>query len=300
MSRFVLKNTTDGTCHLYFDNPSIEGFLKVSQATNAKFLRENNENYVVMSNAGETTKILFGIIDDRVFQVTLPEHSKFFFVDNQCIYERYGVWYSMVHEQDSFEEKKLGIAHEEFLSCPQNIQYRKLRWVYFLKEDQNLVNICHFIDGKIVNLGSYVSVKTDGNAKILALHSDGHYDVFTPNSTEPYLGDPNEVFEAIKGVFIWCSEQKKWRFEENCRLYADNALFRIVPYEDGDMLKLYRITENSTELFKASVNYQFRNNPCSLCIDDTIYMHDVDKCLLDFDNPQLTFRRKLKNFFCKK
>ena len=299
MSKFILKITNDGICHLYFDDPSKEGFLKVGQANQAKFVRDSNPLYVVLSNDNEATKTLFGIIDNKVFQVTMPKNSKISFIDWTCVYERNKLTYTMVLKQGVFEETLLGKRMWNTLSFPSNMEYGKLEWTYFVKEVGNEVELSHFLGGKIVKLGKYASVKSNSNAKIFGVYADGLIDVFNPNSTEPEKGKPFVSYCDGKGIFVPYDNTTKWVFYPGYCLLGKNAAYELKKVSNARVISLYRITGNKLDLIKVSQNFQFKSTPYCLLIDDMYYKINLNDNLVDLDNPVPTFKKKITDFFKK-
>lgn len=299
MSKFVLKSTNDGISHLYFDDPSQEGFLKVGQANQAKFVRECSPQHVVLSNDNETTKTLFVVIDDKFFQATMPKNSKIVFVDYVCIYERNEQFYTTVLKQGVFEEVLLGKKHFQSLSFPSNLEYGRLDWIYFVKEVGNEVELSHFVDGKLIKLGRYASIKTNNNDKVFGICADGLIEVFNPKSTKPEKGEPFESYCDGKGMFVPSTLSDKWIFLSDYRLLGKNAAYKLEKVSGAKVISLYRITGHKLDLIKVSQNFQFKSNPYRLLIDDLYYKIDLNDNLVDLDNPVPTFKKKITDYFKK-
>ena len=305
MKTFLLKRTVDGTCHLYLDDPNLEGFLKVTQAQEIEILRKEieffkNFKYAVAYDEDAYHKTLFGIMDNEVFKVELPKASEIKFIDDICIFERSGQWSTMVYKHGFWHEQLLGDKHSAFLSCPENIKYKQLYWIYFTKTVDCGYELTHFIDRKPIIFGPYAEIHHNGNAKIVALHKDGYYDVFNPNSLEPLKGETNDAFEALKGVFVWNDARKKWSFHEDCRLFGKNAVFQALGDNYGEKIKLFRIDDGEIKLVDTGRWHWGQGKNFGLCIEGVYYLHDPHTGLVDLDNPKLTLKKRIKDFFKKK
>jgi hypothetical protein len=90
MSKFVLKSTTDGQKHLYFDDPDKDGFVKLASKDNAQLFKFGT--CALLYNNKEFTKQLFGIINNKVFHVEIPFSSTVEFHNSTYIFEKNGEW----------------------------------------------------------------------------------------------------------------------------------------------------------------------------------------------------------------
>lgn len=301
MSSFILKRTTDGMYHLYFDTPSKEGFTKVAKAQKANFIKERNHKYVVLYDINATTKTLYGAKDDEFFQTTLAIDAKVQIIDYDiCIFERNSLWYTKLFNQNVWEETLLGKMNKVFLSCPLNIQYKTIDWMYFLKEGKDGIEVLHFVKEKLITFGKYITVKTNNNEKVFGLHETGLIDVITPNATSPLKGSPNTPFEDVfdvKGVYMPYLNEDKWRFHPNYQLLGKNAAYKITTINDEKIIELNRIICGEFKLFKVSSNFYFDAEPFCLVIDEMIYSYDTSAQLLNFDTPLPTLKKRIKNFF---
>ena len=308
MSSFTLRQTNDKMYHLYFDSPSLADYQKVGQAQKAKFVSENNANFAILSYEKQSTQTLYGILNDKIFQVKLPKRSKVLIIDDICFYVRHGVWYTMGMKQDNFEEIALGIPRKMYFDGCQAYQYQMqhLWWMYFLNEyRENSYELSHFINGKHIKLGRYKSVSNCSNY-VVGLTDDGQIDVFTPNSTAPLKPEANISFEGfvgpkeIKGIVLPDVENGKWVFYPGYRFIGENIAFKIKEDIEGNPLELYRINGCKLELIKSTTNYHFEGKmycPTYLIMDDMIYHYDNINHQLDLDNPKPTFKKRIKNFF---
>ena len=134
MSKFVLKKTNDGYVHLYLDDPSTEGFLKITKAKKAQLARKHDNNHIVIFDETSDTKTLFGIIEDETYQITLKKDAEISFIDNVCTFKLDNLWYTMMFCDGKFKEYLLGEKFSIFLPTPQSIQYRTIYWTYFLRK----------------------------------------------------------------------------------------------------------------------------------------------------------------------
>ncbi|MBQ8750692.1 MAG: hypothetical protein IJZ30_03550 [Alphaproteobacteria bacterium] len=300
MSSFILKRTNDGYFHLYLDEPSNEGFLKVAKAKKAKLVRERNYSHVIIFDENSYTKTLFGIIDDKVYQVKLPNDAEFSFIDNVCTFKKDNLWYTMKFCNGKFEEYLLGEKFDTFLPTPQNIKYRTIRWIFFLRKKETHTELCHFVNGTLIELGSYSNI-THNNREILYCTNDNHlYNIFNPNSTSPQkgtLGVAIEEHSSLDGIYLPTKALDKWTFYPKYRLLGKNCAYLIETYGNQKVIKLFSINGEKLELFKTSRDFEFDAEPFSLRIDEMKYFFDAKTRMMDLKNPKPTFKRKLKNFF---
>ena len=169
MSKLLLKQTTDGIYHLYFDNPDIDGFVKIGQAQDANFY-DMHHTHAVLSDKCSNFKTLFGIIHNEVFEVRLPKEAKIEFWNNVCIFERNDQWCTMVFDRGLWTEHILGQMHEILLSLPEQIKYKQSGyWKYFLKYSNNGFQLSHLVEKKLIVLGTYSEVKETDEAKIIGI-----------------------------------------------------------------------------------------------------------------------------------
>ena len=309
MSKLILKSTADGACHLYFDNPNVEGFQKLGQGEH--FKEHRKEQFISLFN--DDARTLYGIMHDEVFQVRLPFDAKVEFVDNVCIFEkeikwqfidentrhRKQLWSTIKFDRGAWDVLLLGEKSEKFLSGPDSIQYGKIIWTYFRKKVDGYIELSHFIDGQLVTLGRYSKVwDTRSSRKIIAVRPDGNYDIFEPNSTAPLKGRKGEAFESQEDVFMWSENEQKWIFFENSYLGARNALIKKPNGPCDAYMELYRIEDETLSLVaKGTGRWRAKHNKSELCINEIIYTRDYDTKLVDFDNPRPTLKKLIKDFF---
>lgn len=295
MSKFIYKQTNDGIYHVYLDDPSKEGFTKVAQARNFNFVSKSTYEYVFFFNDDGLTKTLLGIIENKVFQVTIPKNSKVLIVKNICIYEKDNIWYTMLLKQNIFEELLLGEKYEVFLSCPANIKYGTLYCYFFTKKAGQYLEIHSIVRGKVVKLGNkYVSMEYNKNGEMFAMLRNGFYDMFIPTSVKPKQGSINEIVETLDRVFIWNNNQNKWGAYEGY-VFCKNALYKIQTSEGKDKILLYELKDGILNLVKES--YEFILSPFKIIIDNQIYSQDFESDLIDFDNPKPTLKKRVLDFF---
>ncbi len=298
MSKFIYKQTNDGIYHIYLDDPSKEGFTKVAQAKKISIIKENNHKYMLLFNDESFEKKLLGIIENKIFQVTIPKDAKVTIFDNICMYEKNesGIWYTMLLKNDVFEELKLGVKHEVFLGCPANIKYKTLYWCFFTQKLDQYKELHSIINQKVVNLGKYLSIENNCNGEIFAMCENGDYDIFTPTSPAPKQGTPYEILQTLDHLFIWNDKEKHWRAYKGSIL-AKNAVYDVVTCGDKRKILLYELKDGTLELVKESYNYQFVPMPFSIIIDNLLYFQDCESGLVDFDNPKRTFKKRFKDIF---
>ncbi|MBR5154367.1 MAG: hypothetical protein IKW58_01430 [Alphaproteobacteria bacterium] len=296
MSKFIYKQTNDKVYHIYLDDPSKEGFTKVGQAKSISFIKEHNSKYILLFNDDGLTKRLFGIIENKIFQVTIPKNSKVLIFDSICVYEKDSIWYTMVLKKDAFEELLLGEKHEIYLGCPENIKYKTLFWCFFTKKAEQYLEIYSIVEKKVVNLGKYSSVEHNHNGALLAKLSNGFYDFFTPKSVEPHQGCINETFETLDHLFVWNDNHKHWIAYKG-KVFCKNAVYEVQTCDDKRKILLYELKDGTLKLVRESYNFQFVAHPFGIIIDNQIYSQDVESGLIDFDNPKPTLKKRIRDFF---
>jgi hypothetical protein len=70
MKRFVLKRTSDGMCHVYLDDPNVEGFLKITSAKEVEILKREIDIFKDFTHfvaSDGITKTLYGLMHNEVF-----------------------------------------------------------------------------------------------------------------------------------------------------------------------------------------------------------------------------------------
>ena len=301
MSTFILKQTRDGIHHLYLDNPDKEGFIKIGQAPRAKFIREYT--HVILYDGISKNKTLYGIMREEVFQVTLPENSQISFINDyyqNCIFEQNGQWYTMQFDRGSWQKVMLGDMHEVNISTSDVIQYRLSSnyWQYFLLKKDTNIEIRHFVGNKLVFIGTYLEIIETRCAKLIAFKTAGEFDIIIPASIAPLQGKNRDIFEALDGVFVWFEPEKRWIFHQNCTSLGKNAVFRTFVRGCGNYIQLYKIDGKSIRLI-AEGRWKWMEGISVICIEGIKYIIDCETNLVDFDNPQPTFRKKILNFFKK-
>ena len=299
MNTFILKQTRDGIHHLYLDNPDKEGFIKVGQAPRAKFIREHT--HVILYDGISKNKTLYGIMHEEVFQVTLPENSQISFINDyyqNCIFEQNGQWYTMQFDRGSWQKLMLGDMYIVNVSTYDVIQYRldAIYWQYFLLKKDTNIEIRHFVENKLVFIGTYLEIIETRCAKLIAFKTAGEFDVITPVSKTPLQGKEGDMFEALDGVFVWFEPEKKWIFHLGCTSWGKNAVFRT---SGNKYVKLYKI-EGKFIRFIAEGRWKWMEGISVMCIEGIKYAIDSETHLVDFDNPKPTFRKKILNFFKRK
>ena len=296
MSKFIHTQTNDGVYHVYLDDPSKEGFTKVAQAKNISCIKEHNSKFILLFNDDGLTKTLFGIIENEIFQVTIPKNSKVSIFNSICIYEKDGIWYTMLLKKDVFEEVLLGEKHEVFLGCPKNIKYKTLYWCFFTKKADQYLEMHSIVEEKVVNLGKYLSIENNYNGEIFAKLPNGFYDIFTPKTVEPKQGNINETFDTLDHLFVWNDQHKHWVAYKG-KLFCPNAVYEVQTCDDNRKILLYELEDGNLRLVKESCDYQFIARPLGIVIDNQIYSQDVESGLIDFDNPKPTLKKRILDFF---
>lgn len=294
MSKFVLRTTTDGMKHLYLDDPDREGFLKLAQNKKAKLFKY--DKCAILSDGEGYVKTLFGFVNNKVFHVELPDDAKIDFINYTCIFERKSEWCSINFLSDSWNEVVLGKRHDLFLPCQYVMKYNCIDWIYFLRKEGQKVILSHIVDEVAVVLGAYLDVRKTRFC-LMAQRDDEGYDMFVPKSVEPVKGNQNEIFDVTNGIYIWSDERNAWVFHQDCRRYASNAIYRIINDDDYRKIEVYRVDNKEISLMLEATKWSWNNNPCGICINDMIYIFDVETGILDFENPKPTFKKKIKNFF---
>ena len=294
MSKFVLKTTTDDMKHLYLDDPDREGFLKLAQNKKAKLLKY--DKYAVLSDGEGYVKTLFGFVNNKVFHIELPADTKIEFINHTCIFERKGEWCTVNLLSDGWSELVLGRKHDLFLSCQYVIKYNCIDYIYFLRKEGQKVILSHIVDDVAVVLGTYLDVR-ETRACLMAQRDDGCYDMFVPKSVEPVKGSQNEIFDIISSIYIWSEERSAWVFYQDYHRYAANAIYRIIKDDGRRKLEVYLVNNKEISLMFEVSKWSWNYDPCGICINDMIYILDVETGILDFENPKPTLRKKIKNFF---
>jgi hypothetical protein len=294
MCKFIYKQTDDGIYHLYFDDPSKEGFNKIGQAKNLNFPCTNNYKFALLFNEDDLTKTLFGIVDHKIFQVTIPKNSKVSVINGVCIYEKGTLWHTMQLNENCFEEILLGEKHEIFLSCPNNIKFNTLYWLFFTKNTDKYKELYSIVKKKCVYLGKYLQIEYDSCGKIFALKQDGFYDVFTPISSKPEEGYVNEVFGsfALDRIFIWDHIHKGWVAHPGT-LFGRNAVYDVKRNDGKNKISLYQMENGSLKLVIENYDYKFVT-PSSVVIDGLRFSVDPKTRLIDFDGPMEILKKRIK------
>lgn len=301
MSKFVLKKTNDGYVHLYLDDPSTEGFLKITKAKKAQLAREHDNKHVVIFDEKSDTKTLFGIIEDEFYQITLKKDAEISFIDNVCTFMQNNLWYTMMLCDGKFEEYLLGKKFSIFLPTPQSIQYRTIYWTYFLRKKETLTELCHFVNGNLIELGSYGYIRHNDHGRLYCTTDTILFDIFNPKSIAPEKGTLGialeEIYNIQDGIYLPTKALDKWTFHSGYRLLGKNCAYLIETYGNQKVIKLFSINGEKLELVKTSRDFKFEAEPFILRIDDLEYCFDEQTRLIDLKNPKPTFKRKLKNIF---
>ena len=295
--KFVWKQTNDGTFHLFLDDPAKSDFEKLASGTELKVIKDGS--HIVMPFAspyGKKLITLWCIIENRVFEETLSANTEIIVLEGHPLYKCDGQWYAMVPQHDGgWKEQLLGEKFENFLSCPDNITYKRLYYNYFLRgKNGESVKLNRFIDGKLEVSDEYCEFVECG-AKLIALRKDDVSDVFVPNQIEPVKGSEDEAFEAFGGVYAWSEQDNGWLFYPNFSIYAKNAVYRIWG-EYREKIELCRL-EKGQLYAEAEGPWYWKAKALCLCIKDVCYIKDDETGLVDFDNPKPTFKKRIKDFF---
>lgn len=295
--KFVWKQTNDGTFHLFLDDPAKSDFEKLASGIELKVIKDGS--HIVMPFAspyGKKLITLWCIIENRVFEATLSANTEIVVLEGHTLYKCDGQWYAMVPQRDGgWKEQLLGEKFENFLSCPDNITYKRLYYNYFLRgKNGESVNLIRFVDGKLEVSDEYREIVECG-AKLIAQRTDDAYDVFVPNSATPIKAELGEVFEAHQGIYVWSEQKRGWVFYPNCRTYAKNAVFRILG-EYREHIMLWRLDGDQLYLI-AEGRWYWKDKPFCPCIEGVCYLKNEETDLVDFDNPKSTFKKLIKDFF---
>jgi len=301
MKSFLLKQTTDGMNHLYLDDSDRKDFVWLCQAAKVEILQQKTLIALYHKQDTSYTKVLFGIAQDNVFQVTLPENSKITTFRENCVFEIDGQYYTMEFNHGTWEKRLLGKLCETFLSYPDNIRYNRIRWIYFLRDVETCVAIkelrrvelTHFVNGQIVVLGTYLSVQEYAE-KIFALYPSGGYAIFNPDSLESLKGETYEALEALNGVFIWSNTHNKYFFHYNYKLFGKNTIYTT--YQSNNSIQLFHINGEKRDLI-AEGHWHWKEKNLIMCIEEMEYSLNIETKLVDFKNPRPTRKKCIKDFF---
>lgn len=302
MSRLLLKTTTDGVKHLYFDDPDNERFIKLAQADNAELIYF--DRYAILANTGVKSKILYGYEGNEVFQADLPLNAKIEIIDGICLYERWGSWYTTKYSDGKFREQRLGTRYDRCFSTSEIIKYNANHYKYsllFLNKSCGVIMVHQFVKNKLDYLGAYRSVEHFGST-IIVSDAKGYFDIFRPNSAIAENGENIKVCGVGGNVFVWIDEKNKWICHENCTIFGQNAIYRISLNNQGNKkIELWRIDGEKLLLEKEGYNWKWKDNSDKivLTIDDNGYIMDLETRIVDFDNPRVSLKKKIKNFFIK-
>lgn len=307
MKSFLWKCTTDGKCHLYVNDSTKAGFQKIGQAEKIRIIKD--PSHVILYSETKKSMTLFGISNDEVFKVKLPNNSSVEYINDNCIFERDNLWYTMVHCNNAWHETLLGVRKEILLTQGAILKYNRMKWVYFLKDLGDYgFQLGYFINGTFFPVGLYSKYFEMAGGKIAALSEDKYFDIYIPSSCHPIQGlsdmcEPRDnVFTALGGIFLWSEAKRKWAFHSNCSFWEKNAVLRIIG-KYGERIELYRIDGDEIFLVDAGpwkwMQTTITAKKLELCIEGKIYSPDKDG-MIDFDNPRPTLKKRIKDLFKRK
>lgn len=307
MKNLFFKMTPDGVFHLWLDDSTKDGFQKLAKSKRIKVIKDRS--YVVMFDNETSEKRLFGILNDELFEVKLPDDSEVEYTDNVCIFSRGAVWYTIINVDGVWTEQLLGKKKEIDLVWTAMAKYNRSEWTYFLKEQEgNLIELGYFMDGVFFSVGTFSNVFGIKNGIIAAHLEDGFFNFYNPSSVLPITnieGDTfvfeGDVIEALDGVFLWSKSVCMWKFYSNCALFGNNAVVRIIG-EYGKNIELYRIEGDRISLVDSGawkwISSKFFDNYLHLCIEGKIYHNKGGN--IDFEYPTTTLKKWIKDFFKRK
>lgn len=305
MKNLFFKMTPDGVFHLWLDDSTKDGFQKLAKSKRIKVIKDRS--YVVMFDNETSEKRLFGILNDELFEVKLPDDSEVEYTDNVCIFSRGAIWYTIINVDGIWTEQLLGRKKEIDLVWTAMVKYNRSEWTYFLKEQEdNLVELGYFIDRVFFSVGTFRNVFGIKNGVIAAQNLNEYYEFYIPTSIEPleYKGETTHViygFEMLEGVFLRSDKGIGWKFHPKCSIYGKNAIIRIIG-EYGKNIELYRIEGDRISLVDSGawkwISSKFFDNYLHLCIEGKIYHNKGGN--IDFEYPTTTLKKWIKDFFKRK
>lgn len=292
---FQLKwGGSEDLCYLYLDDQSLVHYQLIDHAKNVKFIK--SPSHVVLWNKDAKIKTLYGIQHDEIFKVILPKESPIEVINDICIFEENGLWYTMKFDKGAWQRLVLGKKFEKRLNSASEIyKFECTSWKYFLKEEpNNTVKLYHFAKKKLCFLGSYFEVVETNQARIIALRSDELYDMFSPDSCSPIEGKEGETFCAWRGIFVWSKDQNGWIFHPNCSLWANNAAYRILG-DYGEKIELYRFDGKNFHLVTKG-RWYWTSGASALCIEGMKYTLNIKTGSVNLDTPKPTIEKRIKDF----
>lgn len=299
MSYFVLKHDPHDIIGLYLVDYDKEGFIKVAGADKAELLKGNC--HAILTEKDPLTKTLYGIKNNKVFNVELPLCSKVEILDKTCVYQRGKIWHTIEDANGQWSDRKLGIKHSRFMSCSEILKYGIAEWIFFLNDLNGKVTFSQFVKNKLVDLGTYHTVKIS-NSKIIVSDDGKYFDVFRPSSDEKVNGKELKTIRACEGVLVWINNKNKWVFHADCELFGNNGIYKVTKDEQGKKkIALYRIDAENLALVAEGMKFRFRYNHSTsyLWIDGIGYFIDNKTGLVDFDHPKQSLKNRLKKLFKK-
>lgn len=289
--------------HLYLDDSATEGFTKLAQSTDLVVIMHKSCIAMYDKDDSVKTKRVFGIKEDKLFQLLLMKNEKVCYVDGVCVYERDDFWYTVGFDNNDCQcEIPLGKKHKQIVPFPATMKYGRLTWTYFMLETDSGIQIVFFDkDGGYHEFGPcYEDVVLYGQAVLYAKRCDKHFDIITPNGM--LTGGKNELKPVAKvknskeevGVFVWSEKHNGWAFYEGYSSLGENALVN----GSGNNAVLWSVgDEGITPVAHGEISWEA--NLTRLYVGTKVYSVNPETGIIDFDNPitELTFFEKLKFLF---
>lgn len=282
---------------LFLWDSTLEELKKIADGHYVKKFEYSSE--ILLGN-NENDLRIYRIYENEL-QV-IPVHSKNVeLIQGIICYEREGRWYGWVNNQGI----ELGEKFEQPLSFWVSAKLGMTALSYFILSKNKNAYILSFAMKSILVQGRYIGKHCICDDYIFACREDGCFDVYNAGVLHVYNPDMHSVLRPYlkdknNRIYFW-DEDKTWWCRlagDNCFVIADNALGAhcFNPKTNRSYYILYKVEGGAkTEIRRGK--YELSSDCLSFEIGGLIYSMNYDTRLVDFDNPQPTFKLKIKNLF---
>lgn len=283
--------------HLFLWDSTLGELKKIAEGAFAKEFR--NSSHVLLGNDESDLQVYQ--VCNNALQI-VPVHSKNVeFINGIICCEQEKQWYAFFKD----EKVQLGERRQLPLSFASSAKLGTTELDYFILNRSEHEFLLSFIVNAVLMQGSYSIKHLLCGDYILAMRSDGNYDIY--KAGVPYIYDPemyHDVRPYVKDndnwIYFWDEVKTSWRrlASDACFVIADNALIEhcFDPKTNKHYDALYKVEGViKTEIRRGK--YELFSNCLSFEIGGMIYSINYDRRLVDFDSPRSTFKQKIKNLF---